>query len=117
MSEREYQINPLVQESMVHNGKTLSNFQSTTAPLFGVTAGVLGLESYTGFLLYLVLSIVATLMFYAIQIAPSSLAAGKSTLDPSRYYYSALGFWTGGIFNGLSGFILTWTLFYGLVRA
>ncbi|KAM3547703.1 hypothetical protein ARSEF4850_009857 [Beauveria asiatica] len=117
MSEREYQINPLVQESMIHNGRILSNFQSITAPLFGVTAGVLGLESYTGFLLYLVLSIVATLMFFAIQIAPSSLASAKSTLDPCRYYYSALDFWTGGIFNGLSGFILTWTLFYGLVQA
>lgn len=95
----------------------LSNFQSITAPLFGVTAGVLGLESYTGFLLYFVLSIIATLMFYAIQIAPSSLAAGKAPFDASRYYYGAVGFWTGGIFNGLSGFILTWTLFYGLVQA
>lgn len=78
---------------------------------------MLGLESYTGFLVYLVLSIIATVMFYAIQIAPSSLAAGKSPFDAGRYYYGAVGFWTGGIFNGLSGFILTWTLFYGLVQA
>ncbi|ATY63223.1 DUF786 family protein [Cordyceps militaris CM01] len=117
MSERQYQINPLVQESMIHNGRILSNFQSITAPLFGVTAGVLGLESYTGFLLYFVLSIIATVMFYTIQIAPSSLAAGKAAFDTSRYYYGSVSFWTGGIFNGLSGFILTWTLFYGLVQA
>ena len=26
-------------------------------------------------------------------------------------------FWTGGLSGALAGFILTWTLFYGLIRA
>jgi hypothetical protein len=27
------------------------------------------------------------------------------------------GLWLAGVTDGLSGFVLTWTLFYGLVRA
>ncbi|KAK3192831.1 hypothetical protein K4F52_001188 [Lecanicillium sp. MT-2017a] len=115
-SEREFQIKPIVPESMMHNGRVLSNLQSITASLFGVTAGVLGLESYSGFLVYFVLSIITTLMFYTVQVAPESLANGRPMFDASRYFRGAFSFWTSGLFNGLSGFILTWTLFYGLVR-
>jgi hypothetical protein len=37
--------------------------------------------------------------------------------DTSRFFSGAIGFWTAGLVDGLSGFVLTWTLFYGLVRA
>lgn len=37
--------------------------------------------------------------------------------DTSLYFRSPFELWTGGLLNGLAGFILTWTLFYGLVRA
>ena len=30
---------------------------------------------------------------------------------------AATGIWTTEVLNGLSGFVLTWTLFFGLVRA
>ncbi|KOS20746.1 ER membrane protein complex subunit 6 [Escovopsis weberi] len=116
-SEQEYQIRPIVQESVLHNTRTLSNLQSLTASLFGVCAGILGLESYDGFLIYLVLSFITSLLFYVIQIAPGSLKEGRSLFDSGRYFNSALDLWTSGIFSGLSGFILTWTLFYGMVRA
>jgi hypothetical protein len=97
--------------------QTLSNFQSLTASIFGVCAGILGLESYAGFVAYLVLYTLTTLLFYALQVAPDSLAAGKAPLDTSRYFRSVVEFWASGLLGGLSGFILTWTLFYGLVRA
>ncbi|KAM6487791.1 Rab5-interacting protein-domain-containing protein [Trichoderma sp. SZMC 28011] len=116
-SEQELQINPIVQDSVAHNTKTLSNLHSLTASLFGVGAGILGLESYYGFLFYIAFSIATSLLFYILQIAPSSLGEGRSVLDSGRYYRGALELWTSGIFNGLPGFILTWTLFYGLVRA
>ncbi|KHN98585.1 uncharacterized protein MAM_03709 [Metarhizium album ARSEF 1941] len=115
-AEQEYQIHPVVPDSVVHNSKALSNLQSLTASLFGVAAGILGLESYTGFLVYIILSIITSLMFYGFQVAPESLKEGRSLLSTERYFTSALDFWTSGIFNGLPGFILTWTLFYGLVR-
>ncbi|KAH6619700.1 Rab5-interacting protein-domain-containing protein [Chaetomium sp. MPI-SDFR-AT-0129] len=116
-SERELQISPIVQESLVHNTRTLYNLQSLTASLFGVSAGILGLESYAGFLFYLVFSLLAATLVYALRVAPTSLAAGKPLLDTSRYFRGAYDVWAGGLMNGFAGFVLTWTLFYGLVRA
>ncbi|KAG5949349.1 hypothetical protein E4U60_006275 [Claviceps pazoutovae] len=116
-SEREIQIHPLVPESIIHNTKVLSNLQSLSASLFGVAAGILGLESYHGFLFYIAFSIITALMIYSFQVAPESLAEGRSLFDTGRYFAGALDLWTSGILNGLSGFILTWTLFYGLVQA
>ena len=34
--------------------QTLSNLQSLTASIFGAAAGILGLESYSGFLFYFI---------------------------------------------------------------
>ncbi|TPX16718.1 uncharacterized protein E0L32_003659 [Thyridium curvatum] len=116
-SEKELQISPIVQESVMHNTKTLSNLQTLTASLFGVAAGILGLESYSGFLFYIIFSLLTAALFYTLRVAPTSLPAGKAPLDTSRYFRGPFEFWTGGLFNGLAGFILTWTLFYGLVRA
>ncbi|WYZ34823.1 hypothetical protein EsH8_I_001099 [Colletotrichum jinshuiense] len=116
-SERDYQISPIVQESVMHNTKTLSNLQSLTASLFGVAAGILGLESYSGFLFYIILSFVTVFLTYILRIAPESTSAGLPFLSTSRYFKGPLEFWTSGLTGGLPGFILTWTLFYGLVRA
>ncbi|CEJ90198.1 hypothetical protein VHEMI05997 [[Torrubiella] hemipterigena] len=116
-TEREYQINPIVPESVIHNSRVLSNLQSITASLFGVAAGILGLESYHGFLVYIVFSIITSFLFYAVKIAPESVTEGRGFLNTGRYFHGALDYWTGGIVNGFSGFVLTWTLFYGLVRA
>ncbi|KAK4177419.1 Rab5-interacting protein-domain-containing protein [Triangularia setosa] len=121
--ELDLQISPLVQESLVHNSRTLHNLQSLTASLFGVGAGILGLESYSGFFFYLLFSLVTTLLVYALRIAPTSISSSPSAATAakggvlSRYFRSPFDFWTAGLTNGLAGFILTWTLFYGLVRA
>lgn len=97
--------------------QTLSNLQSLTASIFGAAAGILGLESYSGFLFYFIFALLTTILFYAIRVAPESLGSGLGPLDTSRYYRSRFELWTGGLFGGLPGYILTWTLFYGLVRA
>lgn len=102
--------------------QTLYNLQSLAASLFGVSAGILGLESYSGFLFYAVFSLLTAVLFYLLRVAPTSLGApagtGKKGLfDTSRYFRGPIEFWTGGLMNGLAGFILTWTLFYGLVSA
>lgn len=114
---------------LARSTQTLYNLQSLTSSLFGVGAGILGLESYSGFLFYLVCSILTTLLFYVVRIAPTGIPAaassarkaggvgGSGAFDTSRYYRSGYEFWTGGLLNGLAGFILTWTLFFGLVRA
>ncbi|KAK4205373.1 Rab5-interacting protein-domain-containing protein [Triangularia verruculosa] len=119
--ELDLQISPLVQESLAHNSRTLHNLQSLTASLFGISAGILGLESYSGFLFYLVFSLLTTALFYLLRIAPTALSSPASPTSKAgvlgRYFRSPLDFWTAGVTNGLAGFILTWTLFYGLVRA
>ncbi|KAL2122850.1 hypothetical protein VTJ04DRAFT_3305 [Mycothermus thermophilus] len=118
-SEREYQISPVVQESLVHNTRTYQNLHSLTASLLGVSAGILGLESLHGFLFYAVFSLLTAALFYLLRVAPTSLPAGKPLLDTTRYFRRGGGFefWAGGLMGGLAGYVLTWTLFYGLVRA
>lgn len=132
INERELAINPIVQESVQHNTQvccllspspslaialratdkhniqTISNIRSLTASLFGVASGILGLESYHGFLFYLVGSFVVSVLIYAL------LAERR----PRRYFSSPVQeLWAGELVGGLSSFVLTWTLFYGLVRA
>lgn len=97
--------------------QTLSNLQNISASLFGVAAGILGLESYAGFLFYFGFAALITVLFYVLRIAPSSSAAGLAPLSTSHFFRSPVDFWVGGAFNGLPGYVLTWTLFYGMVRA
>jgi len=108
IDERELAVHPVVQESVQHNAKIISDIRNLTASLFGIAAGILGLESYPGFLFYL-----AGTLFISILIF-FSLAKGR----PSKYFQNpVVDIWWSEVFGGLSGFVLTWTLFYGLVRA
>jgi hypothetical protein len=88
--------------------QVVSNIRSLTASLFGVAAGTLGLESYAGFIFYLLASLVVSILLFAL----------KTDGNPGKYFFRPVGdLWLGDVFGGLSGFVLTWTLFYGLVRA
>ncbi|KIN04735.1 hypothetical protein OIDMADRAFT_115090 [Oidiodendron maius Zn] len=107
-TERELQINPIVPESVAHNTKTLTTLRNLTASLFGVGAGILGLESYPGFLFYVVFSLLTSALVYALRVRGA---------ETKTYFRGSMELWTGGLLEGLSGFVLTWTLFYGLVRA
>lgn len=88
--------------------QVVSNIRSITASLFGVAAGALGLESYPGFLFYLIgmMAVQALVLFLR--------AEGKQSV----YFHAPISeLWIGDMFGGLMSFVLTWTLFYGLVRA
>jgi hypothetical protein len=88
--------------------QVLSNIRNLTASLFGVAAGTLGLESYAGFIFYILASLMVSGLLFGLK------TEGK----PGKYFYRPLSdLWLGDVFGGLSGFVLTWTLFYGLVRA
>jgi hypothetical protein len=88
--------------------QVISNIRNLTASLFGIAAGTLGLESYPGFIFYLIGTLMVSILLFTLK------ANGK----PGAYFYRPLGdMWLGEVFGGLSGFVLTWTLFYGLVRA
>ncbi|KAA6415450.1 MAG: duf786 family [Lasallia pustulata] len=108
IDELELAIHPVVQESVQHNARVLSNIRSLTASLFGVAAGILGLESYPGFLFYLCGTFVVSVLVYF------TLAEAR----PTTYFQSQMSdLWGAELLGGLSSFVLTWTLFYGLVRA
>lgn len=166
LSERDQQISPIVQESVIHNTKVgstllvskssflimpapfppaqvppktnrssptpqiLSNTHNLTASLSGIGAGILGLEGYAGFAFYILLTLLTTTLIYALRVAPNmspaktivgadakKTAAGRQIGGMQTFFQSPLAFWTSGLVDGASGFVLTWTLFYGLVRA
>jgi ER membrane protein complex subunit 6 len=89
-----------------------------TASLFGIGAGILGLESYTGFLFYLLFSLLTTAMIYVFRVRGKGGKGGEvGKGDAEMFFRSEWELWAGGLVDGLSGFVLTWTLAYGLVRA
>jgi hypothetical protein len=99
--------------------QTLTTLHNLTASLFGVGAGILGLESYPGFLFYLFFTLLTSALVYAFRVRPGIIQETEShgTSGIERYFRGSMELWTGGLIEGLSGFVLTWTLFYGLVRA
>ncbi|KAH8145935.1 uncharacterized protein LAJ45_10077 [Morchella importuna] len=106
--ERELLLNPVVPENVLHNTKTVTDIRSLTGSLFGVAAGILGLESYWGFIFYLVGSCVVSAFMVALN------TGGR----PERYFRGKSEIWTTEVVSGssMAGFILTWTLFFGLLR-
>ena len=76
--------------------------------MFGIAAGILGLESYAGFAFYLVGTTLVSAMVYVLL---GGMERGLEGPDGAR------GIWTADVVGGMSGYVLTWTLFYGLVRA
>jgi len=76
--------------------------------LFGIASGILGLESYAGFAFYLIGTFFVSCLIWGF------LAKGKQE-DYFQGAWSEL--WAGDVLGGGMSFVLTWTLFYGLVRA
>ncbi|KAL3424789.1 duf786 family protein [Phlyctema vagabunda] len=106
-------------EAEMSLGNTLATLHNLTASLFGIGAGILGLESYPGFLFYIFFSLLTSALVYVFRVQPAFAkdAEQGGELGLKRFFGSGLELWSGGLVEGLSGFVLTWTLFYGLVRA
>ncbi|KAI9720456.1 MAG: hypothetical protein M1812_002962 [Candelaria pacifica] len=144
IDERELAINPIVQESVQHNTRILSSLRSVTASLFGIAAGILGLESWPGFLFYFLGTLIISILVWILRAEGlsqlSNDGSGSENMERSigkeasggkgqenRRGQKAKGgkYFQGGlleimgfeVLDGLSSFVLTWTLFFGLVRA
>ncbi|PYH50080.1 EMC6 family protein [Aspergillus saccharolyticus JOP 1030-1] len=61
-------INPLVPESLQHNNRTLTSLHSLTSFLLGLTAGILSLQSITGFAFYAGGTVLVSLLFHALLL-------------------------------------------------
>ena len=74
------------------NVQTITNIRNLTASLFGIAAGTL----FVSLLIYL----------------------GPAQGKPELFFYSpGKGVWMSNVFGGLMSFVLTWTVFYGVVGA
>ncbi|KAJ1929238.1 hypothetical protein IWQ60_001348 [Tieghemiomyces parasiticus] len=88
------------------NNRTLDNIQTLSCAAAGCAAGILGLAGWAGFVLYTASwSTLAALLFLL-----------KAQSQPTRYFPSAAGIATHGIFSGLFTFVLFWTLAFNLVH-
>jgi ER membrane protein complex subunit 6 len=114
--------------------QVLTQLRSLSASVFGVAAGVLGLEALWGFAFYaagtvLMSALVAIVLAGGIRQVPRyfedgavpSLREGKGNKGERgmRRWEGGWGWgiWSRDIMGGLMSYILTWTLFYGLLRS
>ncbi|KAI9040045.1 EMC6 family protein [Aspergillus affinis] len=137
-------INPLVPESVQHNNRVLSNLHSLTSFLLGLTAGILALQSATGFIFYLLGTVVVSGVFHAVLLSRSGTGAGAGAFFPGStpgeieginargligkgngkdgVTVKRKGAWRdvwlgGGVFGeALSGFVLGWAGVGGVLR-
>ncbi|EKM79794.1 hypothetical protein AGABI1DRAFT_127477 [Agaricus bisporus var. burnettii JB137-S8] len=102
-AESQSHINPA---AVAHNANVLSSVHFLSACFSGAAAGILGLTNFYGFLLFFV-----SLLFSALCI--SIFRCGGS---PGKYLLD--GWWelVKPTQDTLFGFILLWTLFYGIVH-
>ncbi|KAI8916045.1 hypothetical protein EDD86DRAFT_197524 [Gorgonomyces haynaldii] len=92
-------------EALAFNAKFLKNTRASLAIFLGTVAGILGLENHYGFLFYLLVSGVF-----------SVLVLLKTGLQPTVYYDKWLTAASFGILGNISSFVLFWTLAYGIVH-
>jgi len=121
-------LHPLVPESLMHNTRTLSNIRSISGLLLGISAGILGLESFQGFAFYLLSNMLISALFYFLLAgaSPQKYFAGTSGTrglnDSGQGRNEGSGAWReimfgGGLFTeALSGFVLGWAGVGGVIR-
>ncbi|PYH96396.1 hypothetical protein BO71DRAFT_417862 [Aspergillus ellipticus CBS 707.79] len=129
-------INPLVPESVQHNNRTLSSLHSITSFLLGLTAGILSLQSATGFIFYLLGTVLVSGLFHGLLLYRSGgLGAGvffagsngeiegiderglvKGGKMLRRAAWRDVWFGGGVLSEALSGFVLGWAGVGGVLR-
>lgn len=92
---------------MQANAKTINFIQSASSAVSGSAAGILGLTGIYGFIFYFITAITTNATTLLIN------AKGR----PGDYFKKgAFEAWTDGLVGGLFGYVLFWTLAYGLVH-
>ncbi|KAL2815849.1 hypothetical protein BDW59DRAFT_12622 [Aspergillus cavernicola] len=132
-------INPLVPESVQHNNRVLNQLHSLTSFLLGLTAGILALQSVTGFVFYLLGTITVSGLFHLVLLSRSTgkgagryfagsngeiegLFVGKDGVVRDAGSGVRKGAWRDVWFGGgvlgeaLSGFVLGWAGVGGVLR-
>jgi len=93
-------------EAFRHNAKVLLFIRSCASGAAGIAAGILGLQNYSGFIFYAVISLILGFILWL----------GKTGANSKRYFISPLAIWTDEVGGNAVSFLLFWTLSYGLVH-
>ncbi|ODV72290.1 Emc6p CYBJADRAFT_168606 [Cyberlindnera jadinii NRRL Y-1542] len=95
-------------QSIQHNTKTLQYVHDFTSLIFGISAGILQLESLNGFLF----------LFISFALVSSLFTISHCQLQPSRYFESPLkSLYVDDLARYLTAFLMSWTLAYALVQS
>ncbi|KAI9203887.1 Rab5-interacting protein-domain-containing protein [Polychytrium aggregatum] len=89
-----------------NNTQYLIYVRSSLAAFAGIAAGILGLQGLSGFLFYLVCSVVTTAL----------IILTKAGWDHKIYFTSRTQVWLEEVSGSLFSYLLFWTLAYGLVH-
>ncbi|ORX37810.1 hypothetical protein BD324DRAFT_623414 [Kockovaella imperatae] len=114
---------PLFPPAVQHNVRVLSSLSTLSACFSGLVAGVLGLQNYTGFLLYLLTAVSSALVFGIINchgnmgkyVAGSHVPLVGSDRIGVRKWRGWVGLMGLGQENFL-GFLLFWIGGYALIH-
>ncbi|CAR26476.1 hypothetical protein ZYGR_0H02870 [Zygosaccharomyces rouxii] len=88
------------------NKKSLLWVQDSTALVFGIGAGILQLESFKGFAMFVV-GYLSVALLYIIWIC---------RLQPAKYYQSPINdIFIESFVRELTGYVMAWTFSYALV--
>lgn len=94
-------------ESIKYNEKQLHYLRDLTSLVSGISVGVLGIESFQGFLVFLASFIIIGLLYIA----------WVCQFQPGNYYVSPIKSIFLDLFvRELSGFVMCWTFSYALVN-
>lgn len=86
-----------------HNTNSLHNVKFLSALFSGAAAGILGLENFSGFALFLASTLLTTSFIWLVK------CKGR----PQKYLHGGLGPLLNPGQDNLFSFVLVWTLFYG----
>ncbi|KAI9297967.1 hypothetical protein K502DRAFT_323039 [Neoconidiobolus thromboides FSU 785] len=95
---------------MQQNLETVDFLRSCLSMFSGAISGILGLKGYSGFLFYLICSIVMSMLIYVLKVLPT-----KQRLEDLFVSPMTAMMWHG-VLGGLLSHVLFWTLFYGVVH-
>ncbi|OEH78363.1 rab5-interacting protein [Cyclospora cayetanensis] len=95
---------PVVAENVSHNLRQIHLNRHMTALTAGAVAGICGLENLAGFGVYMLLTVMGSLVF----LLEAKMRLNAFFLKPTEPF-------TGSLFSGLMTFVLSWTLVYNAV--
>ncbi|KAL0485356.1 ER membrane protein complex subunit 6 [Acrasis kona] len=97
--------NVYAQDKIAHNENIIYKCRAFGAVVFGILAGVFGLTSLWGLLVYVISSIVISIFLFA--------TLPKLSID--GLFTSWMSILTGGFVQGAMTYVLVWTLAYDIV--